>query len=354
MNLKNQLLLFLVIGQFFNPCLGQQSILNAQFSANDTIPCIGDSVCFQPTHNFALDFDGVDDFVLVPNPATLRPETMVSVEAWVYFKSHTAWVSLAGNVWDTGANTSGYDLGTGGGAGNRIEFVVSNGNINYGTLTSPPIPLNQWNHFAGTYDGNNRRLYMNGVLVATAGDISGPIDYSTPQLFRIGAFIDDDEDFKLHGMLDEVRVWDTVRTQAQIVANMNKQLDGGQPHLIALYSFNDGPGSTVTLDSSVFNHQGTLTNMDPNTDFVNSTAMGWTYSWDFGDGSGLSSDSVVCHSFQTRDTFNVVLNITDGDTNTGSDTLAVIVSFPIIDSVTVVNPNCPGDSDGSVHIHASG
>lgn len=353
MYLKVGILFWLTLCFCFLPVFSQQASPNAALSSTDTIICIGDTICFQPTNNFALDFDGVNDYVEAANPPSLQPASTVTVEAWVYFRSYQRWVSIAGNVWDTGPNKSGYDLGVSGGAGDRVEFVVSDGNIVYGTLTTPSIPLNQWNHFAGSYDGTDRKLYLNGNLVGTIGDASGPIDYSTPQLFRIGAFIDNDEDFKIDGMIDEVRVWDTVRTQAQIQGNMNKQLDASHPHLIGLWSFNDGPGSTTVVDSSVFSHQGTLTNMNPNTDFVHSTAMGWTYNWDFGDGSAIATDPVVCHPYLTNDTFNVVLTITDGDADSGADSIAVIASLPTIDSVTMVSPACVGGNDGNLTIHAS-
>ena len=354
MGVKNLILSVLASLLLSQTCLGQSGFLSASFSTSDTTLCIGSTACFTPIQNYAMDFDGVDDFIIIPMVPSLRPNLTVSLEAWVYFREYVEWVSIVGNVWDDGSDISGYDIGVGDVPGNRVEFVVSDGGITYGSLTTTVIPLFEWHHFAGTYDGTSRKLYMDGVLLGTSLDVSGPIDYTFPNAMRIGAFIDGDEDFKLNGLIDEVRIWNDVRTDAEIAANMNIELDGTEPGLIGLWNFNDGPGSVTVTDSSPGANTGTLTNMDPATDFVPSTALGRTYSWDFGDGSPISTDSAACHSYASAGTFTAVLTITDGDGTMVVDSQQVIVSLPSIDSTTLIDPSCTGDADGEITIHAGG
>ena len=71
----------------------------------------------------------------------------------------------------------------------------------------------------------------------------------------------------LDGNLDEVRIWNTVRTQAEIQANMNTELTGSEINLVAYYNFNAGQGTSLP-DLTTNNNSGTLTNMDPSSDWV--------------------------------------------------------------------------------------
>ena len=57
-------------------------------------------------------------------------------------------------------------------------------------------------------------------------------------------------------ILDEVRIWNTARTQQQIQDNMNKELSGDEPGLVGYWKFNEGQGTTV-YDNAGNNH-GTI------------------------------------------------------------------------------------------------
>src|SRR5207245_7019439 len=60
----------------------------------------------------------------------------------------------------------------------------------------------------------------------------------------------------LDAAIDDVRIWDVARTQAQIVQEMNGQVPGAQPHLILYLPFNEGSGATTT--DLVAGYVGTL------------------------------------------------------------------------------------------------
>ena len=68
-----------------------------------------------------------------------------------------------------------------------------------------------------------------------------------------------------NGKMDEVRIWNVARTQAQIQDNMDNQIEGNETGLLAYYRFNELAGAATALDYSTNNFNATLSNMDNNT-----------------------------------------------------------------------------------------
>jgi hypothetical protein len=77
--------------------------------------------------------------------------------------------------------------------------------------------LNTWTFLAGTYDGSKLSLYVNGVLAGSVS-LSGSI-FSTSDPLRIGG---DWSGEMFTGTIDDVRIYSTALTQAQIQSDMNQ------------------------------------------------------------------------------------------------------------------------------------
>jgi hypothetical protein len=124
----------------------------------------------------ALDFDGVDDYVLCAErigtgpgtyPEVLMPETF-TVSCWTKLDNFAYFSSFIGNGMDTGDNECGFFLYNWGWVGeNEQDFglaIRTEGGMNY--VETPNIyQTNTWYHLAATYDGTNVRIYVNGSLV---------------------------------------------------------------------------------------------------------------------------------------------------------------------------------------------
>jgi Concanavalin A-like lectin/glucanases superfamily len=122
--------------------------------------------------------------------------------------------------------------------------------------------LNTWHHFAATYDGAMVKIYIDGVL-ATSAVQTGAITTNTNPL-TIGNQPGFPEFFG--GSVDEVRIWKVARTQAQIQANMNSEIDPAvQTNLVSYYTFDQGitsgtnTGLVPLIDHNATSN-GTLTN----------------------------------------------------------------------------------------------
>ena len=146
-------------------------------------------------------------------------------------------------------------------------FGLENNNLTlYNIITSTStISLNQWIHVAVTFSTINSeaKLYINGELEVTETGV-------TLFKYETGAGIGyNGTDIVFNGSIDDVRIWNVVRTDSEILLNMNKCLDGSEANLYALYNFNEGEG-TVANDLTSNNFNGTLLNMDPATDWITS------------------------------------------------------------------------------------
>ncbi|MGC6489218.1 MAG: metallophosphoesterase, partial [Planctomycetota bacterium] len=88
-------------------------------------------------------------------------------------------------------------------------------------------------HVCATYDGAVMRLYVNGALDAEARDQSGPILYPAHAPLVLGGYKDRDEDYKLHGRVRSVRLFDET-AKAAAVKDMfahGAQLTQAAPHV---------------------------------------------------------------------------------------------------------------------------
>jgi gliding motility-associated-like protein len=107
---------------------------------------------------------------------------------------------------------------------------------------TPPvcdIQLNKTYHVAMVYDGTTLKFYRNGLLLSQVA-VSGNLfqnDFQT----RIGFYQAQIYNENFIGYINEVRIWNVARTQAELQTYMNSPLlsPATQPGLLAYFSFND-------------------------------------------------------------------------------------------------------------------
>ena len=169
-----------------------------------------------PTHSstskygLALQFDGVNDMVTVPDANSLDLTTAMSIEAWVRPTALGSWRTV---VLKERPGDLVYALY----AGSRFEN--SNTWRPSAWIGSDPVgataalTLNAWTHLATTYDGASWKFYVNGTLVASRA-FAAPIGVSTGAL-RIGGNNIWPEWFK--GQIDEVRIYSRALSAAEVV-----------------------------------------------------------------------------------------------------------------------------------------
>lgn len=185
------------------------------------------------------------------------PTQNITVEAWVNPRTFQTWDGIVSFIQDNGSYERGWDLEVR--DNNKFAFALTtNGVITYLETTSSFEP-NKWYHVTGTYDGTTQKIYVNGHLEATGTANSGPIDYSDSWL-SVGSYKDDNESNTLDGQIDEVRIWNTVLTDAEIQAGMCHKLTGSETGLTHYYRF-DELGSTQPVNLTGLTAPGSFSNL---------------------------------------------------------------------------------------------
>lgn len=214
----------------------------------------------------ALDFDGTDDRVSISDNESLDMSGGdLTIEAWV--KPHTH-VMSDNNAIIVQKYADVYSLRMVYGA---PSMYVRNSSYTSYTATSEEIAIaDEWIHVAGvvSLSGGYVRIYVNGVLKASNTAASGTMLESSSSL-DIGDDAGSDDAFQ--GKIDEVRLWNDVRTQGEIQDNMYTPLLGSEDNLMGYWQFDQTSGSAVN-DETLYNNDGTLTNMDSGSDWVASKA----------------------------------------------------------------------------------
>src|SRR6188472_1929439 len=160
----------------------------------------------------ALSFNGSSARVRVPDSASLDLTTQATLEAWVYpAATQSGWRAVVQKEPDSYLLSASTHVGAlRPGAGVTVGGSVP-------TIFAPSaLPVGVWSHLAMTYDGTQLRMFVNGTQVSSA-PLTGPISPTTSPLW-IGGNSPYGEYFS--GRIDEVRVYRSALTQAEIQTDM--------------------------------------------------------------------------------------------------------------------------------------
>ncbi|KAA9325979.1 LamG-like jellyroll fold domain-containing protein [Adhaeribacter soli] len=300
--------------------------------AGATTFCAGGSVQLTATSNYtqngsAVNFDGNGNYVNVPDFSFNSNGGPVTVEFWTKASAATTGSRSIFSI--TTADGLRFQAHVPG-SGNTLHFDY--GNLSGSGRISAPYTayLDQWTHVALVSGGKNgtwKAIYINGVLVNSA-TVSDGADTRSRTGLTIGKW-----DALYHkGAVDEFRIWNKIRTQAEIQADMYETYAGAQSGLLGYWTFDETYGS-VTADISGRNAAGT---------FVQGTSTGlpawitpaWlapTYTWSPATGLNTTSGAVVTALPGTTTTYSVTAAYPASCSVTETQTITVN-PLPIISS----------------------
>ena len=201
----------------------------------------------------SLKFDGANDYVELTRPVSGD----FTIELW--FRSSQAGGGEA--QWYQGRGLVDGEVN-----GNMNDFGIAlgNGKVLFGTgnpdtTIRSPLALNDgsWHHVAATREKatGTLKLYVDGALTATG--TASIADLTSPSKMRLGSLATGLNFYQ--GELDEVRLWNTVRSEAEIAGALNQRVAGNEPGLVAYYPLEESEGA-ITADATGHGYTGALIN----------------------------------------------------------------------------------------------
>ncbi len=190
---------------------------------------------------------GVDDYVNIPdnNNYSIITTGALTVETWINIDSESGGQEI---ITKSGSANYEWDLSRQNGGTIKAGTTGLNGTSYITNNTSTTVPLGQWAHIAFTIDTNIATpiltIYINGVIAAT--DIvqdGGTLENGTMPV-RFG--MNNINTYPTYGSIDDVRIYNYVRTPAQIAEDML----AGRSDPLVYWKFDEGYGLTANNSGS--------------------------------------------------------------------------------------------------------
>jgi hypothetical protein len=206
----------------------------------------------------ALSFNGVNQYVTVPNFGAIIPTNEVTVEFWAdsaQFGTQSAFMLNPDNNANRFNVHLNYNSPSPGVTYWDFGNISSGGRL--GPVSAPANSIGNWVHYAfvASQSGNFMHIYTNGVLQASQSGMS--IFARGSYSLQIGG-----PGFPYNGSLDEFRIWSVARTQAQIQGSRYTPLTGYEAGLVVYYKFDSASGTVATNSAAATGaaYNGTLVN----------------------------------------------------------------------------------------------
>jgi hypothetical protein len=181
---------------------------------NGTVSCADIDYCpkwVDGKFGKAIEFDGVDDYIKIPDDASLNPiSDSITVSVWV--KPNFLGVRQIIEAYGYGGvpNAEPYWMRLD--ANNKFQFIVSNGTPTdvYSTTTAT---AGQWYYVVGRYNGSHVSIFVNGVEENSTSLTGNMVDSNTD--LYIGQ--NTANNYFFNGTIDDVRIYDRALTSEEII-----------------------------------------------------------------------------------------------------------------------------------------
>jgi hypothetical protein len=240
---------------------------------------------------FALDFDGSNDYVLVPDNNSLDITNSITLEALVNpDEVSTQYLIKKAKYGGSSSNNNGYELSLSyHGSGTKFFFRLNQQDFSntYRLNSNTQYQTGVWTHIAATYDGNDMRIYVNGVEDNSLS--TSPAVTINANTLALGLGAQSNGASTFNGQMDEVRIWNIARTEMEIKEYMCKKLTGSETGLVGYWRFDETRGLS-TIDETINDNHGTMTNMVESDHIWSSATLGDDIVYDYDPTDGYSSN----------------------------------------------------------------
>ncbi|WP_455391914.1 LamG domain-containing protein, partial [[Eubacterium] cellulosolvens] len=203
----------------------------------------------------ALEFDGIADYVQVPDDNSLDISSDITIEAWM--RSNGLQIHHAGMIHkfngDGMGNYMGYRIRNG---GNNFQpiFEYCDKTSGISSINGPSLSYDQWYHIAAVKDGTVMKIFIDGIQTKS-GTGAASIAGNTVDLF-IGK--SDYNNAYFNGTIDEVVIYNRAKSAKEIyqdyIGNFDKHQGTIEMWVKPDWNGNDGENHTIFSTSKDWNN----------------------------------------------------------------------------------------------------
>jgi len=197
----------------------------------NNLTAIGSPLYYPGIVGGAASLNGTSQYFQIPSASIWKPTNSITLTGWWWATNTTGWDKIivcdyrANGTWTTPYSAWDISISQGTSQGAPVNnsrqpgFVVATtGGVLHYICSTNVFSTNQWHFVAGTYDGTNLNLYIDGKSVAAPVTVTGPIDYGTGTNASIGRdsqYVSSPTEY-LNGMIDDVRVYNRALAASEI------------------------------------------------------------------------------------------------------------------------------------------
>ena len=210
----------------------------------------------------ALEFNGIDSKVnCTPDEETNLNETL-TIEAWV---KPAGWGKMdRGNVIDKKNFAIHLNKSYPGMPDSSYVFYLKDENDNISKYYTEvgTVRFDEWQHLAVSFDYSAEeavKFYVNGIKQNLTEDIGGTGKIKDNIDINLVIGNNTYGSIAFDGVIDEVRLWDIVRSHGDILSTVNGLLTGEEDGLVGYWRMNEAGGESLT-DFAGGNNGGAISN----------------------------------------------------------------------------------------------
>jgi hypothetical protein len=228
------------------------------------------------TQNNSLYYNGTSQFYSVADSPELDLSSNFTIECWVTVEDYSSYFAILSKGWCNGVNSS-FHLSINDG---KVRFAWNpNGDCTSSTSYMDTDDIffypkgqnfaKQCHHVAVVHSGTIIKILIDGQEVPTTiyGSVTTLNNSSEDLLIGIyksfsGAYVN-----SLVGEIDELRIWNKVRSQAEIDSDYQHSLTGNEPELFLYYNFDNistGDDILNISNNAVYSHVAIPSTSFPN------------------------------------------------------------------------------------------
>ena len=225
---------------------------------------VTEEIDLSSSNSNSLSLDGIDDHVDLNADIVDLATADFTIEAWIKTTGTQEGIVVktdGDSSWERGEKAFYLN-------GDGKAFFVGFGNSYIRGTTA--VNDGEWHHVAVTWDyssgtSGTGKIYVDGVedTASSSYKARNADSYINNNHLRIGSPNYGEAPNYFSGEINEVRAWNTARTETEIQDNLDTTLNGDESGLVGYWNFDsDSNDSTNILDLTSNGNDGTLTNGD--------------------------------------------------------------------------------------------